>query len=55
MTWTVAPLFGIHSPWNWIVLTVVVAVIGVAVLVLFQVDKRAPSEPARRRRRRSRA
>jgi thiol:disulfide interchange protein len=55
MTWTVAPLFGIHSPWNWIVLGVVVAVIGVAVLVLFQVDKRTPPEPARRRRRRSRA
>ncbi len=55
MTWTVAPLFGIHSPWNWILLGGVVVVIGVAVLVLFRVDKRPPQKPAPRRRRRSRA
>jgi cytochrome c biogenesis protein CcdA len=51
MTWTVAPLFGIHSPWNWILLVGVLVVIGIAVLVLFRVDKRLPEKPVRRRRR----
>jgi cytochrome c biogenesis protein CcdA len=53
MTWTVAPLFGIHSPWNWILLAGVVVVIGIAVLVLFRTDKRPPQKAARRRRSRA--
>jgi cytochrome c biogenesis protein CcdA len=51
MTWTVAPLFGIDSPWNWILLTGVVATIGTMVVVLYSVDKRAPEKPTPRRRR----
>jgi cytochrome c biogenesis protein CcdA/glutaredoxin len=56
MTWTLAPLFGIHSPLTWVLVGGVVAVIVVAVAVLYVVDKRRPSKPvARHRRRRSRA
>lgn len=56
MTWAMAPLFGIHNPWNWLLMGGVLVVIIVAVVVLYFMDKRAPPKPApRRRSRRSRA
>jgi hypothetical protein len=55
MTWTLAPLFGIHPPMTWFLLAGVLAVILVSVVVLVLMDKRTPSKPVSRRRRRSRA
>ncbi len=53
MSWTVAPLFGIHSPWNWVLMGGVLAVIATGAAVLYQVDKKAKrKKPSRRRRRR---
>ena len=52
MTWAVAPLFGIHSPWNWVLMGAVLVIIAVGAVVLYQVDKRKPPKtPSRRRRR----
>ena len=53
MSWTVAPLFGIHSSWVWMLMVGVLAVIALGVLVLYWVDKRRPPKkaPTRRRRR----
>jgi thiol:disulfide interchange protein len=51
MTWTLAPLFGIHLPWTWILMAGVLAVILVSVVVLVLVDKRKSSKPVPRRRR----
>jgi thiol:disulfide interchange protein len=53
MSWTVAPLFGIHSPWIWMFMVGVLVVIGLGVVVLHWVDKRRPPKkaPTRRRRR----
>ena len=53
MSWTVAPLFGIHSPWNWVLMGGVVILIGIVVVVFYQVDKQRPRKtaPSRRRRR----
>jgi cytochrome c biogenesis protein CcdA len=56
MTWTLAPLFGIHSPWNWVVMAGVLVVIGAGVSVLHVRDMRKPKgKKARPRRGRSRA
>ncbi len=56
MTWTLAPLFGLHSPWNWVVMAGVLVVITVGVLVLYIRDLRTPKgKRAKPRRRRSRA
>jgi cytochrome c biogenesis protein CcdA/glutaredoxin len=52
MTWTLAPLFGIHSPWNWVLMGAVLVVILIAVVVWHYVDERKPSKPVARRRRR---
>ncbi len=53
MSWTVAPLFGIHSSWSWMLMVGVLAVIALGVVVLYWVDKRRPPKkaPTRRRRR----
>lgn len=51
MTWTLAPLFGITSPWNWVLMGVVAVVILVAVVVLVQAEKRAPKKRTARHRR----
>jgi cytochrome c biogenesis protein CcdA len=51
MTWTMAPLFGIHSSWNWMLLVGVLAVIALGVVVLYWVDKRKPPKVRSRRRR----
>jgi cytochrome c biogenesis protein CcdA len=51
MTWTLAPLFGVHPPLTWVLLAGVLAVIVVSVVVLVLVDKRTPSKPVPRRRR----
>jgi cytochrome c biogenesis protein CcdA/glutaredoxin len=56
MTWTLAPLFGIHSPWNWVLMAGVLVVIAVSVVVLYIRDRRAPKgKKTRPRQRRSRA
>jgi cytochrome c biogenesis protein CcdA len=52
MTWTVAPLFGIHSPWNWVLMGAMLVIILIAVLVWHYVDQRTPSKSVTRRRRR---
>jgi cytochrome c biogenesis protein CcdA len=51
MTWTLAPLFGISSPWNWALMGGVVVAIAVGVIILRIADKRVPPKPAPRRRR----
>jgi cytochrome c biogenesis protein CcdA len=51
MTWTVAPLFGIHMPWTWLLMASVVAVIVLAVAVLLVTKKPAPKQGTPRRRR----
>lgn len=52
MTWTVAPLFGIRSPGNWVLMGAMLVIILVAVVSWHYVDKRKPVKPATRRRRR---
>jgi cytochrome c biogenesis protein CcdA/thiol-disulfide isomerase/thioredoxin len=54
MTWTLAPLFDATAPWNWVLLGAVLALVGVGIVVLRIIDKRAPKK-ATARRRRSRA
>ncbi|NIV35215.1 MAG: hypothetical protein GWN58_38900, partial [Anaerolineae bacterium] len=51
MTWTVAPLFGIHSPWNWVLVGAVLVIIAIAAAVLYLVDKKRPPKVTSRRRR----
>ncbi|HSR30140.1 MAG TPA: hypothetical protein VLY63_06200, partial [Anaerolineae bacterium] len=51
MTWTLAPLFGIHSPWNWVLMGGILVIIVVGVAALYFLDKRTPSKPVPRRRR----
>jgi len=57
MTWTMAPLFGIVAPWNWVLMAGVVVAIVVAAALL-QSKSKTPARPAARppaRRKRSRA
>jgi cytochrome c biogenesis protein CcdA/thiol-disulfide isomerase/thioredoxin len=54
MTYTVAPLFGLAPPWNWVAMAGVLVVIGLGVLVL-QLRDQTASEKRVSRRRRSRA
>jgi len=51
MTWALAPLFGVHSPWNWVLMGGVLVAILLSVIVLQIIDKRRPSKPVPRRRR----
>lgn len=54
MTWTLAPLFGIQSPWNWVLLALVLAVVVAGAIVLETTSRRRTSAkkvPARRRSR----
>ncbi len=52
MTWTLAPLFAIHSPGNWVLMGAVLTAIVVGVVIWHYVDERTPSKPVPRRRRR---
>jgi cytochrome c biogenesis protein CcdA len=51
MTWALAPLFGVHSPWNWVLMGGVVVVVLVGIAVAEAVGRRAQTKPAKRRRR----
>ena len=51
MSWTVAPLFGIHTPWNWVLMAIVLVIILAGALVLYLVDKKRPPKKTSRRRR----
>ncbi len=51
MTWALAPLFGLVSPWNWVLMAGVLVVIVIASVVLLYNDRRRPQESAPRRRR----
>jgi cytochrome c biogenesis protein CcdA len=51
MTWTLAPLFGVDSPWNWVLMVGVVVAIGLVVAVLLITDKQPPAKQVTRRRR----
>ncbi len=51
MTWTLAPLFGVVAPWQWVLLAGVVAVIGLGVVGLQMAGQRAEARPAGRQRR----
>jgi cytochrome c biogenesis protein CcdA/glutaredoxin len=51
MTWTLAPLFGIHDPWNWVLMGVVLASIVLGVALLQLVKQKAPKRMDARRRR----
>jgi thiol:disulfide interchange protein len=53
MTWAVAPLFGIYSPWNWVLMAGVLISIAIGAAVLYQADKTARRKKAPRRRRRA--
>jgi len=53
MTWAVAPLFGIHSPWNWVLMGGVLIIIVIGAAVLYRIDKKTPRKAASRRRRRA--
>ncbi|MEJ2210521.1 MAG: cytochrome c biogenesis protein CcdA [Anaerolineae bacterium] len=53
MAWALAPLFGLVSPWNWILLAGVVVVIAAAAVVLLYNDRRHPESQPRRRRSRA--
>ncbi len=58
MTWTLAPLFGIHTPWTWLLLAVVLMVVVAAAALLLAFGKPAPKKPgkkqmAQRRRRKA--
>lgn len=44
MTWTLAPLFGIHTPWTWLLLAVVLMVVAVAAALLHLLEKPAPKK-----------
>jgi cytochrome c biogenesis protein CcdA/glutaredoxin len=50
MTLTLAPLFGVHPPWNWVLLGVVLAAIAIGAAVLRATEKPAARKPAPRRR-----
>jgi cytochrome c biogenesis protein CcdA len=51
MSWTVAPLFGIHSSWVWMLMVGVLVVIALGVVVLALLDRRKPAKTRTRRRR----
>jgi cytochrome c biogenesis protein CcdA/glutaredoxin len=51
MTWTMAPLFGIVAPWNWVLMGGVVVVISAAAALLQARKSKAPARPPARRRR----
>jgi cytochrome c biogenesis protein CcdA len=51
MTWTVAPLFGVHIPWTWLLMGGVVAAIVLAVALLVVTEKPSPQGKTARRRR----
>lgn len=53
MTWAVAPLFGIYSPWNWVLMGGVLVIIVIGAAVLYRIDKKTPRKAASRRRRRA--
>ncbi len=54
MTWTLAPLFGANSPWNWVLLGVELVVIAL-VVILLQLFWKPAAKKVTPRRRRSRA
>jgi cytochrome c biogenesis protein CcdA len=49
MTWSLAPLFGVQTPWNWVLMGGVVIVVLVGIGVAEVVGRRAPQKPAKRR------
>ena len=51
MTWSLAPLFGILPPWNWVLMAIVLVVIALAAAILLYNDRRRPSESVPRQRR----
>jgi cytochrome c biogenesis protein CcdA/glutaredoxin len=51
MTWALAPLFGVHSPWNWVLMGGVLVIIVAGVVGLYLIDRRTPRKPVPRRRR----
>jgi cytochrome c biogenesis protein CcdA len=52
MTWTLAPLFGAHAPWNWALLGAATAIIALGVVALQLLEKSSPQDRHKRRRRR---
>jgi cytochrome c biogenesis protein CcdA/glutaredoxin len=55
MTWTLAPLFGVESPWNWLLLGGVVLLIALGAAILMITGRKKPPKKVARPRRRSRA
>jgi cytochrome c biogenesis protein CcdA/glutaredoxin len=53
MTWTLAPLFGLYSPWNWVLMGGVLLIIAIGAVALYFADQRTPRKVASRRRRRA--
>lgn len=51
MTWTLAPLFGIYAPWNWVLMSGVLVAIALVVAVLLVTEKQPPAKQVSRRRR----
>jgi len=52
MTWALAPLFRVDSPWNWLLLVGVVVLIALSVVILRLVEKPVPKQQKPRRRKR---
>jgi cytochrome c biogenesis protein CcdA len=50
MVWTLGPLFGVGSPWNWLLLAGVVAVVLLATVVLLVRDNHAEEKSAPHRK-----
>ena len=51
MSWTVAPLFGLHSPWNWALMGAVLVIIVAGAAALYLIDRKKPAKKTSRRRR----
>lgn len=51
MTWSLAPLFGLVAPWNWVLMAGVVVIIAVVAAILLYNDRRRPEESVPRQRR----
>jgi cytochrome c biogenesis protein CcdA len=49
MTWSLAPLFGVQSPWNWVLMVGVAVIVLIGIAVAEAIGRRAPQRPAKRR------
>ncbi len=48
MTWTLAPLFGVHTPWTWLLLAVVLIGVAIAAASFHLLEKPVPKKPTKK-------